>query len=33
MDFNKLIWSWAREADKSALPTINRGLHGVNVIL
>jgi hypothetical protein len=23
MDFNKLIWSWAREADKSALGAVN----------
>jgi hypothetical protein len=22
MDFNKFIWSWAREADKSAVPAI-----------
>jgi len=26
MDFNNFIWSWAREADKSAVGAVNRPL-------
>jgi len=29
MDFTNFMWSWAREADKSALGTVNRPLQAV----
>jgi hypothetical protein len=29
MDFNNVIWQWAREADKSAVGAVNRPLRAV----
>ena len=29
MDFTNFIWSWAREADKSAVGAVNRPLRAI----